>query len=278
MSIPCEKCKRKISFNVGQCPHCKYLITDDWVKACAILSSTPKQSSVGRISFRLFLCVFVVVAIVSAIDGFNPVSQGTTATNSAPAPVRDANAVPFSRIWRDISSTFGLSPALAQSMAKKVRAEGYHCDNIHSYQKSEEGKYNLLCDGLAYVYVLTEKDGLWVTVTPDKKNPDQKDARSALEKAEESGDIVRKTPNGREYRITEFALSALENKRILKSVDMMVGFVHDEGKKCDRVIVALILSNSNAMSISCGEEHKPSKDYDFNWVGDTLVFNQITSD
>ena len=163
-------------------------------------------------------------------------------------------------------------------MAKKVRAEGYYCGNIHSYQNPEEGKYNLLCDGLAYVYVLTEKDGLWTTVTPDKKNPDQKDVRSALEKAEESGDLVRITPNGREYRITDFALSALENKDILKSVDMMVGFVHGEGKKCNRVIVVLISSHSNAISISCGEEHKPSKDYDFNWVGDTLVFNQITSD
>ena len=190
----------------------------------------------------------------------------------------ESDRVPFSRIWRKISSKFGLSPELAQSMARKVRAEGHHCGDIHSYQNPEDGKYNLLCDGLAYVYHLTGKDGAWTTVKPDKDNPDRKNTRSAAQKPEASADPVRKTPKGREYRITEFALDSLDDKRILRTVDLMVDFVRDEGRKCDRVIVALLLPRASTASISCGEENQPSRDYNFRLAGDTLFFNRSTSD
>ena len=283
MLIPCEECKKEISSQAAQCPNCGHSVDKKWARAHENLRESLHGRRISKPMKILLVVSLLLLApvIADGIAGFTSDSDENVSAESVvqhPAPSRDPDAVPFSRIWWDISSKFGLSPELAQSMARKVRAEGHHCGDIHSYQNPEDGKYNLLCDGLAYVYYLTGKDGAWTTVTPDKDNPDRKNTRSAAQKPEASADPVRKTPKGREYRITEFALDSLDDKRILKTVDLMVDFVRDGGKKCDRVIVALLLPRASTASISCGEENKPSRDYNFRLAGDTLFFNRSTSD
>ena len=258
MLIPCEECRKKISSEAKQCPNCGHPATEEWVRA----HTSMNEMHVSKPALILLLAFLLIIGLPIVFGSSSDSNSGKSAAQRAKP--RDPNAVPFSRIWKDISATYKLSPALAQTMAKKVRAEGHHCGDIYSYQNPEADKYFLLCDGLTYVYELRRTDGGW-TVTPDKQNPDQKDDRTVEEKAKEAGEAVRETSKGRKYRVSEFAVNESNEairKHMLNILDTLVDVLHANGNECNRVISAQL--RYGVMSITCAEEFKPSMEYNFN--------------
>lgn len=160
MLIECRECKREVSDTAAACPHCGHPIKP----AQPIAVETPKTPSKKGHGCLITLGIIAALVIIGSLlpkQPEQPQAAGPATTpNGVPLEKQDATYItdyPSAAVLGDIDK-----------VVRVVRANGYRCDSVSSYQPYLTSRgFELECNHFAYKYDFEDKGRGYVLKPPD---------------------------------------------------------------------------------------------------------------